>query len=289
MPSLPRITASSTLCEVQTAVETYLERWSLESPLRREPIRKQGQDILKNVESLKKEAKRSYRKQVLGFEVNDIAPLVWRRVLQQQTETKEKLEALRGLRRRLLDVCQFSSQELREAGIRVSVVPSVTVEDIESYSSCEEAQQVSNQSRRDHAAFVVGVGKVLQEHIGELLALLDETIDTNMAPYVALLSSIVGLPDLLGDYTASLHETDGEREAELLGSLLAETVLRFVALPRVKEMKLHNIKYKLGQAAQRVVIRHPNQLKKLVKTKSPKATATFLQKATKGGSKKAKK
>jgi hypothetical protein len=267
MPSLSRITASSTLCEVQTAVETYLERWSLESPLRRASIREQGQDILKNVESIKKEAKRSYKKQVLGFEVNDIAPLVW---LQHQKATQEKLKALRGLRRRLLDACQFNSQELREAGIRVPVLPFVTVGDIESYSSCEEAQQISSQLRRDHTAFVVGVGKVLQGHIGELVALLDEAMDTNVAPYVVLLSSIVGLPDLLGDYTASLHETDGEREAELLGSLLAETILQSVALPRVKETKLHNIKHKLGQAAQRVAIRYPNQLKNLLKQKAPK-------------------
>jgi hypothetical protein len=187
MPSLSRVTASSTLCKVQTAVETYLKRWSLESPSGRGAICKQGQDILKNVESLRKEAKRSYRRQVLGFEVNDIDPLVWSRVLQQQKATKKQLEALRGLRNRLLNACQFDSQELREAGIRATISPFATVREIECYSSDEEVQQISDQSRRNHAAFVVGIGKVLQGRIGELLTLLDEAIGTNIAPYTALL------------------------------------------------------------------------------------------------------
>jgi hypothetical protein len=270
MPSLSRVTASSTLCEVQTAVETYLERWSLESPSGRGAIWQQGQDILKNVESLTKEAKRSYRSQVLGFEVSDIDPLVWNRVLQQQKAAKEQLETLRGLRNRLLNACQFNSQELREAGIRATMSPLATVGEIECYSSDEEVQQISGQSRRNYAAFVVGIGKVLQGRIGELLALLDEAIGTNIAPYTALLSSTPELPDLLGDYTANfLHETDDEeREAEMLGSLLAEVILQFVPLPKVKKAQLSNIKHKLGQAAQRVAIRHPDQLKKLTKTKS---------------------
>jgi hypothetical protein len=272
MHSLPRITTSSTLCEVQTAVETYLERWSLESPSGRGAIWSQGQDILKNVESLRKKAKCSYRRQVLGFEVNDIDPLVWSRVLQQQKVAKEQLEALRGLRNRLLNACQFNSQELREAGIRRVMSPSATVGEIECYSSDEEAQQISDQSRRNHAAFVVGIGKVLKGRMGELLALLDEAIGTNIAPYTALLSSTPELPDLLGDYAANfLHETDNEeREAEMLGSLLAEVILQFVPLPKVKKAQLNNIKYKLGQAAQRVAIRHPDQLKNLPRLKVPK-------------------
>jgi hypothetical protein len=271
MPSLSRVTAVSTLGEAQIAVEAYLERWSLETPAGREAIWKQGRDILKNVETLKKEAKRSYRRQVLGFEINDIDPLVWNRALQQQKAAKEQLEALRGLRNRLLQACQFSSQELREVGIRAIMSPPVAVGDIEYYSSDEEVQQLSDQSRRNHAAFVVGVGKVLQGRMKELLALLDEAIGTNMAPYIALLSSTPELPDLLGNYAASFlrEENDEEREAELLGSLLAEAILQFVPLPKVKKTQLDNIKHKLGQAAQRVAIRHSDQLKKLTKTKTP--------------------
>jgi hypothetical protein len=66
---------------------------------------------------------------------------------------------------------------------------------------------------------------------------------------------------LLGEYTAIfLHEKDDEeREAEMLGSLLAEVILQFVPLPKVKKVQLNNIKHKLGQAAQRVAIRHPDQ------------------------------
>jgi len=268
LPSLPRVTALSTPEEAQSAVETYLERWSLETPSGRAVIWEQGQDIFKKLEAIKKATKCSYRRQVLSFEINDIDPLVWNRVLQQQQATKEKLRVLRGLRTRLLNAFQLDGQELIEAGIQVTIP--ATVEEAELYSSDEEVQQLSNQSRKNHAAFVVGIGKVLQGRIGELLALFDDAMGTNIAPCIVLISSTPELPDLLEDYTANfLHETDDEEhKAELLGSLLTEVVLQFIPLPKVKTVQLNKIKHKLGQAARRVVLRHPNQLKALAKKKN---------------------
>jgi hypothetical protein len=261
LPSLSRITALSTPEEAQSAVEIYLERWSLETPSGRAVIWEQGQDILKNLEAIKKATKRSYRRQVLSFEINDIDPLVWNRVLQQQQATQAQLRTLRGLRTRLLNAFQLNGQELIAAGIQATIP--VAVGEAEIYSSDEEVQQLSDQSRRNHAAFVVGIGKVLQGRIEELLALLDDAVGTTIAPYITLLSSTPELPDLLGDYTANFsHKTDDEGyQAELLGSLLAEVILQFVPLPKVKKVQLNKIRHKLGQAAQRVVFRHSNQLK----------------------------
>ena len=270
LPSIPRVTAFSTPEEAQSAVETYLERWSLETPSGRAVICKQGQGILKNVEALKKSTKRSYRQQVLGFEMHDIDPLVWNRVLKQQQATKEQLKALRGLRTRLLAVFQRNGPALKEVGIQTTIP--VAVGEAAFYSSDEDEQQLSDQSRRNHAAFVVGIGKVLQGRIEELLALLDDAIGTTLAPYIALLSSTPALPDLLEDYTANfLHETDDEaHKAELLGSLLAEVILQFVPLPKVKKVQLNKLKHKLGQAAQRVALQYANQSKKLPRKKIPK-------------------
>jgi hypothetical protein len=147
----------------------------------------------------------------------------------------------------------------------------VAAGEAELYSSDEEAQQLSDQSRKNHAAFVVGIGKVLQGRMEELLVLLfDETISTTIAPYIQLFSSTPELPDLLGDYTANcLHDVvDEERKAELLGSLLAEVVLQFVPLPKIKKSQLNGIKHKLGQAARRVALQYSDQLKKPSKKKN---------------------
>ncbi len=268
LPSIPRVTTLSTPEEAQSVVETYLERWRLETLSGRAVIWEQGQGLLKNVEALKKETKRSYRRQVLGFEINDIDPLVWNRVLQQQKATREQLKALRCLRTRLLSAFQLNGRELQEAGIRTAMF--VAAGEAELYSSDEEAQQLSDQSRKNHAAFVVGIGKVLQGRIEELLALFDDAIGTTLAPYIALLSSTPELPALLEDYTANfLHEIDDEeRKAELLGSLFAEVILQFVPLPKIKKAQLNGIKHKLGQAARRVALQYSDQLKESSKKKN---------------------
>jgi hypothetical protein len=259
MPSPSRVTTFTTLAAAQEAVEAYLARWRLGIPSGRAALREQGKDILKGVEVLKKTTKRSYRQQVLGFETHDIDPLVWHMVLRQQQEAKEQLKALRSLRTQLLDVCQIHGEALQAAGIRITTNAAEGACAL--YSSDEEAQQLSDQSRRNNAAFVAGIGKVLQGHIEELLALVDDTMGTTIVHYIALLSSIPELPDLLGDYVeAFLHEADEERRAELLGSLLTEVILQFVPLPKDKKTRLNASKHKLGKAAQQVTSQRTNQL-----------------------------
>ncbi len=152
MPSLPRVTTFDTPAEAQEAVETFLERWNLETPAGRAALQEQGQEILKGVEALKKEYKQSYRHQVLGFETKDVDPLVWERVLQEQEATKVQLNAVRGLRAQLLDTCQVRGAELEEAGLRTTFDEDKQEEVL--YSSDEEEQQMSSEAMRDRQASI---------------------------------------------------------------------------------------------------------------------------------------
>jgi len=86
----------------QEAVGGYLERWRLATPAGRVALQEQGKSVLKSVEVLKKSTKHSYCHQVLGFETQDVDPLVWNRVFQEQEATKVHLNAIRGLRSQLL-------------------------------------------------------------------------------------------------------------------------------------------------------------------------------------------
>jgi len=88
IPSLPYVTAFTTAEAAQETVETYLERWRLATPAGCSTLKEQGKSLLKSVELLKKSTKQFYRHQVLGFETQDVDPLVWNRVLQEQEATK---------------------------------------------------------------------------------------------------------------------------------------------------------------------------------------------------------
>jgi hypothetical protein len=279
MPSLSHVTTFTTPAAAQKAVEAYLERWRLVIPSGRAALREQGKDILRGVEVLKKKTKCSYRQQVLGFETCDIDPLVWHVVLQQQQTTKEQLNVLRGLRTQLLDLCQLQVGELQAAGMQMTI--NTEKGEVECYSSDEEAQQLSDQSRKNHAAFVAGIGKVLQGHTGALLAaLVDDAMGTKIANHTTLLSSIPELPELLEDYVDEfLGETDEERSAELLGSLLTEVILLFVPLLKGKKSQLKEIKHKLGEAARRVISQRTNRLNTIArKGKDPKRISEVGQK-----------
>jgi len=261
-----RDTPFSTLAAAQEAVATYLAQWRLETPSGRVAIREQGYALLRNVEGLKKATKRSYRKQVLGFTTQDIDPLVWSRVLQQQQTTQSQLNALRSLRTQLLDTCQMDGHRLPLVGIQTTT-HDVTGE-VELYSSDEDMQQLSDQKRKNHAAFVAGVGKVLKKHLEkELLALLDTIMKTKTAPYITLFST-PELPELLKAYIDSLKQAeDAEHSAALLGSLLTEAIIQCFVLPKAKKAQLHKLKHALGQAAYEVVL-HNGSSKDTGKVKS---------------------
>jgi len=271
IPSLPYVASFGTPEAAQKAIEAYLARWDLETPSGRVAIWEQGKNMLRSVEVLKKETKRSYRRQVLSFETNDIDPLVWDQVFQQQQATQRQLAILRGLRSRLLDTLQFNNYDIETVGLRTTT--SIEIESVALYSSDEETQQLSDQSRKNHAAFVVGVGKVLQKHAKrELLTLLDNTIGTTIAPYV-ILSSTPELPELLKEYVDHClqQEADEEKGAELLGSLLAEAILQYFVLPKVKKTRLDKMRHELGQAAYKVTL-HCNQSRSSSPGKTPKST-----------------
>ena len=271
MPSLPRSTTFSTLAAAQEAVTAYMARWRLETTSGRAGIREQGKNILKGVEKLKKVIKRSYRQQVLGFETQDIDPLVWNRLLQAQRATQAQLNTLRGLRAQLLEVCQIHSQELQAAGVRTTI--SELGGEVELYSSDEDTQQLSDQERKNHAAFVAGMGKVLQKRSGVLLkTLLDQSLSV-VEDYVQLFIEIPEFSELIGEYIeAFLQEEDEEQRAELLGGFLTEVILQFFPLPQEKANQLKRSKNKLGQAAQKIASPLSQQLNKLIKQgKTPKS------------------
>jgi len=279
MPSLPRVTTFTTPAAAQEAVEAFLARWRLETPTGRVALQEQGKSLLKSVEVVKKSTKQSYRHQVLGFETQDVDPLVWNRVLQEQEATKVHLNAIRGLRSQLLEACQVHGQELQEVAIRTTFGEDVKEEVL--YSSDEDEQQLSDQSRRNHAAFVSGIGQVLQGRAEGLLTLVEDPIGTTITHCVTLLSSIPEFPELLCDYIEEfLLEADEERRAEMLGDLLTEVILRIVPLPKGKANRLHGVKNKLGKAAQQVASEEVNinRLNTLVrKGKAPKSIRRFDQ------------
>jgi len=136
----------------QEAVEAYLQAWRETPPLERAALRAQGKEILKRIEVLKKDKKQAYRHQVLNFEVCDIDPLAWNKVLQQQKEAKDQLEALRDLRRQLLDACQLHGLELQEADIRTTFDEDEKEEVLS--SSDEDTQQLSSEELRDQQALL---------------------------------------------------------------------------------------------------------------------------------------
>jgi len=138
MPSLPRVTTFTTPAAAQEAVEAFLARWRLETPTGRVALQEQGKSLLKSVEVVKKSTKQSYRHQVLGFETQDVDPLVWNRVLQEQEATKVHLNAIRGLRSQLLEACQVHGQELQEVDILTTFDEDENEEVL--YSSDEDEQ-----------------------------------------------------------------------------------------------------------------------------------------------------
>ncbi len=122
----------------QEAVGGYLERWRLATPAGRVALQEQGKSVLKSVEVLKKSTKHSYCHQVLGFETQDVDPLVWNRVFQEQEATKVHLNAIRGLRSQLLEACQVHGQELQEVDILTTFDEDENEEVL--YSSDEDEQ-----------------------------------------------------------------------------------------------------------------------------------------------------
>lgn len=247
--------AFSDISVAQAAVLDYLGRWRSRDSSDQKHIREQGKGILSGVELLKKTTKRSYRKQVLGFETHDIEPMVWHRVLLKQQKTKEQLKTLRELRSRLLDALQLSEQELALAGLRTAMREEVG--EVTLYSSDEEAQQLSDQSRKTHAAFVTGVGRILRKHLQKkLLSLLDNAAGGGVVPHEAL-SSTPELPALLRGYVDSLHQgKNEEKRAELLGSLLTEAILQYFSLSKDNKTQLHRTKRELGKVAYQVACQY---------------------------------
>lgn len=255
--SFPCMTTFSTLEAAQQATLDYLMQWQLEAASTQEQtiFTERGRSILKGVETLKRATKRSYRQQVLGFETQDIDPLVWSRVLQTQKTTQSQLNALRGLRTQLLNTLQLNSQDMKVAGLRIA--GDITGGVAELYSSDEEEQQISDQSRRNHAAFVVGVGKVLKKYLEkELLTLLGSAMGEKKTSYTAF-SSTPELSKLLKAYIDSLQQgIDEEKRAELLGSLLTEAILRYFSLSKATKEQLNKIRRELGKAAYQTVLHY---------------------------------
>jgi hypothetical protein len=164
MPSLPTKTKIDSLETAQAAVEAYQASWQRAIPEAREAMQEHGQKILQDVEALKKAAKQSYRHQVLVFETQDVDPLVWERVLQEQEAARASLNATRDLRTQLLDT--YQGDELKKGGIRT---PPSNDQEAELYSSDEDEQQLSSEAMRDRQESLKDAIDVTKEVVEAIL------------------------------------------------------------------------------------------------------------------------
>ena len=156
MPSFPRATTFDTPEAAQEAVTTFLERWQLETPEGRATLLEQSKEVLRAVEELKKETKQSYRHQVFfGFEAQDVAEIVWERLLQGQQATQARLNDIRALRAQLLEACQIQGAALQEVGIR-TVFDEDDQEEV-LYTSDEDEQQLSSEEMQEGQALLKDV------------------------------------------------------------------------------------------------------------------------------------
>ena len=96
---------------------------------------------------LKKTLKQSYRRQDLGFEAQDVAPIVWERLLQGQQATQARLNDIRALRAQLLEACQIQGAALQEVGIR-TVFDEDKQEEVV-YTSDEDEPQLSSEEMQE--------------------------------------------------------------------------------------------------------------------------------------------
>jgi hypothetical protein len=166
MPSLPTKTKIDSLETAQAAAEAYQASWQRAIPEAREAMQARGQEILKDVEALKQSAKQSYRHQVLDFETQDVDPLVWKRVLQEQEAARASLNATRDLRTQLLNTCQVREKELKKGGLRT---PPSNDQKAELYSSDEDEQQLSSEAMRDRQESIKEAIDVTKEVVEAIL------------------------------------------------------------------------------------------------------------------------
>lgn len=236
------------LSTAQKAVESYLQQCKNASMQNLGiAFKEQGKNILKEIEALKKATKAKYRRAVLNFETVDVNPVVWKILLQNQKEIKSQLQALRHLRTELLRSGYIGSEALQSSFLQTS--SSEESKPIEIYSSDEEKQQLSDETRRVYNAFWQGMAQVLKEHIEDLVALAIDPVDTTIEHCITLLSSVPAFPEMLVEYIEKFIEVEEEEQrVKLIGELLTKMILEFIPLPKVKAKHLQSIKQKLGKA-----------------------------------------
>jgi lysozyme len=124
MPATPVTTlhrnTSETTQGKQVPIEAYLAKWTAETPSERHALQAQGQDMLEQVEALKKDEKRVHRQNVMGVEMPDADPWVWSQSLQGQRKTEAQLEELRSMRSQLIENLQPTAAELSKSGMHVA-------------------------------------------------------------------------------------------------------------------------------------------------------------------------
>jgi lysozyme len=106
--------------QVQESIKAYIARWQEAKPSERLTLQSKDQAMLEQLEALKKETKREYRKHMMGVDAPDVDPWVWSQSFQEQRTIKAQLNALRSMRSELIEKLQPTEAALRAAGMDVA-------------------------------------------------------------------------------------------------------------------------------------------------------------------------
>ncbi|MCU0318124.1 MAG: lysozyme [Amoebophilaceae bacterium] len=106
--------------QIQESVKAYIAKWQEAKPSERLTLQSKDQAILEQLEALKKDTKREYRKHMMGVDAPDVDPWVWGQSFQRQRATKAQLNELRSMRGELIEKLQPTENVLRAAGMDVA-------------------------------------------------------------------------------------------------------------------------------------------------------------------------
>ena len=133
--------------QVQDSIKAYIAKWQEAKPSGRLTLQSKDQAMLEQLEALKKDTKREYRKHMMGVDAPDVDPWVWSQSFQGQRTTKAQLNELRSMRSELIERLQPTEAALRAAGVHVACNES---REKVCYSSDEEESPFPSGGKSDH-------------------------------------------------------------------------------------------------------------------------------------------
>ena len=107
--------------QVQERIKAYIARWQEAKPSERLTLQSEDKAMLEQLEALKKDTKREYRKHMMGVDAPDyVDPSVRNESFQSLRTIKAQLNELRSMRSELIEKLQPTETELRAAGMDVA-------------------------------------------------------------------------------------------------------------------------------------------------------------------------